>query len=70
MDNLEIVNNLNELIEHPLCIDVAFSKGDKEYFVEVWHRTEGIFLCKAETLAQALWDAVEKFKSLSVKDEE
>ena len=70
MNNLEIVNNLIELIEHPLCIDVAFSHEEDQYLVEVWHETEGPALYKAATLAEALWDAVEKFKSLSAEDEE
>ncbi len=76
MNNLEITSNLNELIEHPLCNEVSIYKGTLDpvkYVVNVWgsfDKPGGLLICKGDTLAEALWNAVEEFKSLSVKDEE
>ena len=63
MSSLEIADNLNELIEHPLCVEFSFYKQKGEYLIKTWHEEKGPSLHKALSLGEALWAAVEHFKS-------
>jgi len=71
--NLEIVANLTEMLENERCIDIVISKNTDpdEYMVEVYALFDILptpLRVKNTTLSYALWDAVEKFRALSLKD--